>query len=110
METNACKWPSAERIQIIKVNPPNRYGDYSFKCLSLEGENTTIARCDIILDDEARLIEELAGIFLQHKVPPRSPRYSVIVRALLKNRVPYVSLLKQLLKEKRNLFQLELNF
>ncbi|CAG7651440.1 hypothetical protein ACFQI7_28210 [Paenibacillus allorhizosphaerae] len=94
-----------ERVEVVKcpeVLRPKPLRSSTFRAISQDGSLVFIDRQDILLQDEETLIEELAQILKKYNNPQRSDRYSLILRQLLKNEVPFYRPLEQRMSESKH--------
>jgi len=83
-----------ERVEVEDVVDANPYGRYKhpvFRIRRSDGTAVEVERRDILLQEEERLIDEMAQI-LYHSGNPaaRHPRYAELMRYFLAQGVPYV--------------------
>lgn len=91
-----------ERVEVVKVpiaTKTKTWNSSSYRAKRQDGSLVFIERNDILLEDEETLIEELARILKTYNNPQRSDRYSLILRQLMKNEVPFYRPLEQIMSE-----------
>ncbi|TMV47893.1 hypothetical protein FE783_20945 [Paenibacillus mesophilus] len=89
MTIPACWLSREEQVQVVIAPSQNRYSKYPttrFKAARKDGSHVFIDRQDILLEEEEKLIDELST---------RSERYSIILKQLMKQGVPFNQPLQQ---------------
>lgn len=107
---NSALWLSQhEKVQVKEIvrNRHQRYAVPLYCVILSDGSQRWIQRNDIVLEEEEKLIDELARILYRSKYPARHVRYAEIMRHLLANGVPYVERLQS--KKPQQVQQMELN-
>ncbi|MDQ0896399.1 MULTISPECIES: hypothetical protein [unclassified Paenibacillus] len=101
-----ASWLSREeRVEVVKcpvTTRPKTLHSSAYRAKRQDGSVVFIERKDILLEDEETLIEELARILKTYNNPQRSDRYSLILRQLMKNEVPFYRPLEQRMSESNN--------
>lgn len=94
-----------ERVEVVKcpvTTKPKIWHSSSYRAKCQDGSLVLIERKDILLEEEEVLIDELARILKTYNNPQRSDRYSLILRQLMKNEVPFYRPLEQRLSESKS--------
>lgn len=101
-----ASWLSREeRVEVVKCPVTTKtkvWHSTSFRTKRRDGSLVLIERKDILLEEEEVLIDELARILKTYNNPKRSDRYSLILRQLMKNEVPFYKPLEQRMSESKN--------
>lgn len=81
--------------EVIDAQPYHKYTHPTFRIRRSDGSTVLIERRDILLQEELKLIDELAHILYHQKNPPaKHARYADIMRYFLLKGVPYVTRLQ----------------
>lgn len=97
--TKVGRWLSKdEQVEVLSIIREKRYcyRNIHFLAKRVNGNFVTIDRLDMLLPEEEAMIEELASIFRRYNNPFRSERYKDIMRTLVKEHIPFGSMLKTL--------------
>jgi hypothetical protein len=102
----AAYWLSRqERVEVesvIHANPHQRYSAPVFRIRRSDGTFAEVERSDILLQEEERLIDELAQILYHSSLKAQHHRYAELMRYFLAQGVPYVHRLRLKKPEQEN--------
>ena len=94
----ACWLSHEERVEVVGYKSRNKlstYAETQYRALRTDGSMVLINRKDILLEDEEKLIDELASILKVFNNPTRSERYGLIFKSLMKQGTPFHKRLEQ---------------
>ena len=102
--SNRALWLShQEWVEIISQQGKpthEKYKDPEYKVRCSDGTTAWISRQDLLLQEEEKMIAELALILNRDRNPAKNERYFSIMNHFIKCRVPYVKRLEHQLAKK----------